>query len=798
MRKYIFTFLLVFASSASSFADQLTVQQAKSIAQKFANNQANKVSAAKSSNGNLCSNQPLVLTYTAPANRLYVFNQPNKQGYIIVSGDDNAAPVLGYSDYGAFDYKSMPENMKAWLNECENQIAFAAKNGSKYIAKSTTTDWKVIEPMIKSTWGQTDPYNRLCPKIKGETTLTGCGATALAQVMNYYRYPDAPTGMAFKNSIDLSKDTFDWNNILDKYTNPDYSLIETTEEQKNAIALLMRDAGYSLNMQYGTDLSGSTSHMLAFAIVTNMLYDPATHLETRACYDDETWNKMVYDNLATNGPMIYNGFGPTMQSGGHCFVCDGYAGNGYFHFNWGWDGNQNGYFLLSALTPNSSSGSLHVYNYDQDAVFNMKKPVEGSKNITKIVARNGDIAFKDNNIYNELSFLINKPCKLALGYKITNLSSGDISYISTNEIYLSLPERGTNSIKYPFISKIADGEYTVVPYFHTEQDEWMPVQFFYNKHSECHLSVKEGKQFVYFDIPFTFVDDYPELGINNSEVYNNINMKFIAKIATNGGKHLLDFHGEIVDEQNNQVIAKGEHINKLLGISDTNCQFEYTIPVGDINSNHTYSIIAYDGDKVLSKYTGKKASKAPLLEVIKPFTIEEIKNGEIGENDDELHITAQLRNINKVPMKCINFQFVCKDGTSTSFTESGSLNEQNKDYTIDGDVINIDTYYDAMLTAGDSLSMSFTPITLGDYAFQALDNKPFEVSAKIVEYDPSTAIKQTENKFQTASKVELFNIDGKKLGTYNRASITSHLPSGVYIVKLSYDKGKVKYIKIVK
>lgn len=325
------------------------------------------------------------LSYTAKTEAgnpaAYVFNKGHN-GYLVVSGDDLAYPVLGYADKGNFDAENMPPQMKWWLGEYARQIAYATEHGAKQDKESARKVAKVngeaIAPQIKTKWDQVEPYNNMCPLYGAARTYTGCVATAMAQVMNYWKYPEVGKGkisydsqsLGKRLSLDFSKRKFDWANMIDTYLPGQY-----TEAQADAVAYLMKAAGYSVKMDYAQDSSGALAMNIANGLRKYFNYDSNIFYTLREYYSATQWAQMIYDNLKNVGPLLYGG--GSMLGGGHSFVCDGYDGNGYFHFNWGWSGMSDGYFSLDALNPSSlgsGGGGGGGYNFTQDAVFGIQPP----------------------------------------------------------------------------------------------------------------------------------------------------------------------------------------------------------------------------------------------------------------------------------------------------------------------------------------------------------------------------------------------------------------------------------------
>lgn len=324
-----------------------------------------------------------VLAHTARATdgtpALYVFTPAAGKGYMIVSADDVARPLLGYSSVGSFDAAQQAPAMRWWLEEYTRQIEYAAAKGLPYKENTVPEGRHAIEPMIKTAWDQGEPYNQLCPIVNGARSYTGCVATSMAQIMNYWKYPAVGTGVISYNdndgcgkrlTWDFSAHPFDWDNMLDRYRPGEY-----TEEQATAVATLMKSAGSSVRMSYAADASGALSMNSALGLVKYFNYDPNLLYTLRSYVSTTEWDRMVYDNLAEVGPVLYGG--ASMLGGGHSFIIDGYDGEGYYHFNWGWSELSDGYYALDALNPSSlgaGGGTGGGYNFTQDAVFGIQPP----------------------------------------------------------------------------------------------------------------------------------------------------------------------------------------------------------------------------------------------------------------------------------------------------------------------------------------------------------------------------------------------------------------------------------------
>lgn len=321
------------------------------------------------------------LTERAAEPAAYAFDLGRGEGFMLVSADDNAYPLLGYSDTGSLAGE-LPDGLQWLLSEYAAQIEYAREHPAAVaysapqrinIGGSVTRD--AIGPLLTTSWDQGEPYNNKCPKYGSEKTYTGCVATAMAQVMNYWQYPDVGTGSISYNaasvdkrlSMTFSNTRFDWGNMITSY-NGSY-----TDAQADAVATLMKACGYAVKMDYGVDSSGALSMAVPYALKKYFGYDPNMRHEIRALYTSSQWDELMYTNLRDCGPIMYGG--GSMIGGGHSFVCDGYDGLGFYHFNWGWTGMSDGYFSLDALNPyalGAGGGGGGGYNFTQDAVFGIR------------------------------------------------------------------------------------------------------------------------------------------------------------------------------------------------------------------------------------------------------------------------------------------------------------------------------------------------------------------------------------------------------------------------------------------
>ena len=332
--------LLCVAVGFTVNAKEITRQQALQKAQQF----------MKGKQFTAVTNRSQGQNQTQEPQGYYVFNAEHNGGFVIVAGDDRMPAVLGYSLEGRYVADSIPCNMRAWLDMYAAQVAYLQSHPEAEAEPADTVQGEAVSPMLDCTWGQGEPYNSQCPKYHSQYTVTGCVATAIAQILYYHRWPKQTSDVipgyktsTYKISVpDTPVTRIDWENMLPDYRNSDY-----TATQANAVATLMKLCGVAMMMDYGPNSSSSSLSMDKLC----QYFDYDEQCESFDRYgsgmSQTEWNQMVYDELALGRPVYYSG--TTSSYSGHAFVIDGYEGNNYFHVNWGWGGSGNGAYLLSNL-----------------------------------------------------------------------------------------------------------------------------------------------------------------------------------------------------------------------------------------------------------------------------------------------------------------------------------------------------------------------------------------------------------------------------------------------------------------
>lgn len=442
----------------------------------------------------------LSLAYTRQGDAsplFYVFN--DSEGYVIVSADDKFPAVLGYSNSGRFDENKIPSNMKNWLDGYANQMEHYAPllpDGFGTSNAPLRAHREPIEPLVTTKWNQDSPYNLLCPQTQYGQAVTGCVATAYAQILNYHKWPDKPVGS--NAGVTFDGTTYNWRQMLDVYEKGNY-----TAAQADAVATLMRQCGAGVNMTYSAWASGAYSFNVQTALTRYFKYDPNVKMLFKDFIPQKEWNEIVYQELAAKRPVYYSGSSP---QGGHAFVCDGYDENEYFHFNWGWGGYEDGYFLLTALNPASGGiGSYEEgYTSGQCILVGIKPGTSSSEPTQYGLYCSGGFYYAGGNnfeirdgedgdyIYNPYGYTIN----VQPGIKITPADgNGEPVYKDCGSAVRLESMYGYNGLSCGAITGLEDGVYhiTLVCRSADHGNVWEEIPVPLGKQNYVELTVANGK-----------------------------------------------------------------------------------------------------------------------------------------------------------------------------------------------------------------------------------------------------------------------------------------------------------------
>lgn len=528
-------------------AQQITEQQALEKAQAFLKGKQFR-SSAKTRSLNRARSK------TVDKESMYIFNVENKGGFVIVSGDERTEPILGYSTSGEIDYDNMPDNLRTWLEGYEAQIK-AINENPKLAVRKTESGKAAIAPMIQTKWGQGNPYCSLCPEDDNARCLTGCVATAVAQVMYYHKWPQTSKAIPgyttqTKEIVveDLPEYTFEWDKM--KYT---YSY-DDTGDAVNAVAKLMRYCGQAMGTDYTSD-EGSEANVYEYSLIHYFGYSENISEVSRSRYLNSEWNNLLYDELANKRPVLYSGFSAANieNISGHQFILDGYD-DGLFHVNWGWSGSCDGFFLLSIMNPvapggdNALGASMYVVN--QTAVLGMEPSGSVVDNLPEISAE--IVGYANETRYRESSDqdygsvylsgsvsyrFIEKPdapLTIELGWGVYKRNGEFVSCLGY--VPLSLEEASgsiSNNLDAWFGKEIPEGSFYAYQIYRVEgETEWhlcpnSPSAILVDNYSNCLNIYSESA-----NNPSFYIRDFEVLGLPEPNVPLNIRLKLYTEMLT--------------------------------------------------------------------------------------------------------------------------------------------------------------------------------------------------------------------------------------------------------------------------
>ena len=394
IRRFLSSFALISLAFSTFNASAGNINA--TAARTAANNYLKQLAATKPGTFSSPALADVVLAHAEPsskvkgANDYYAFNI-NGGGFVIIAGEDRAARVLGYSDKGCLDFTNLPAPLRDLLDGYKKEIEFLqAYKGDDLIpvANATFKSSGTVGPLIKTTWGQEMPYDLQCPVYQGEYCVVGCVATAMAQVMNYWQYPTSMSSIAsfYCSSIgqtvpSLPATTIDYSLMLDSYCHWDWDnslLIQDTytEAQAAEVAKLSRYCGQSVKMLYSPEGSGAyTQNQLS--AMKNFGFSSSTLKSKGNSWGGSSnttaqWETTIKTELDAGRPILYSANDPS--AGGHAFICDGYDTDGRFHFNFGWYGTCDGWYVSTALNMTHRDGDELHFNSSHQMITGIEAP----------------------------------------------------------------------------------------------------------------------------------------------------------------------------------------------------------------------------------------------------------------------------------------------------------------------------------------------------------------------------------------------------------------------------------------
>ena len=370
------TIVLLLLVTVAAKANPVDMRQAREVGAKFISaNTAMRVAADQ--------DLQWVTTYRTANNdaAFHVFNTP--KGFVIVSANDCARPILGYSEEGSFATDNVPPQMEEYLQGFVEQIQYGIDN-HVVADEAIAREWELVQatgllseergttavqPLLTDTWNQDCYYNNLCPTDSNGPcghVYVGCTGTSMGQIMHFWGYPSSGSGSVTytpsgypQQSVNFGATTYQWSNMPNNLTS------SSSSTQINAVATLLWHCGVALQASYGPNGTSAYPSWVPNVMTTYFGYSSDLYGAYKSDYTDAAWLSMVKGCLDMGRPIHYSGWNSS-GGGGHSFVCDGYDANNYLHFNWGWSGYYNNYFALGALTPGSND-----FSYSNFAVINI-------------------------------------------------------------------------------------------------------------------------------------------------------------------------------------------------------------------------------------------------------------------------------------------------------------------------------------------------------------------------------------------------------------------------------------------
>lgn len=465
MKKHLALLIASVAISFSLYAEPVSLSQARRIAENFLGKQSKSIKSTIT---------PRVKGVASASNApYYIFNSDNS--FVIVSGNDALGDVIAYGDNGTFSLEGAPSNVTTWLSNYARYAEEATTSTARHIKAAGTP---VVEPLLGNIlWGQDAPYNDKCPTYSNQGTTTnyyvGCVATAMSQIMRYYKYPEKGTGKysyvsnVGELSADFGNTTYLWDDMLESYAGT------STQAQRDAVATLCAHIGISVNMTYEPAGSGAFSQVVPGAMKDYFGYDKGVSYLVRDYYTSEEWMALIKKELDAKRPVYYSASNDDGQ-GGHAFVCDGYDSNGFVHINWGWKGKSNGYFMVNYMNPDdlgigSGSGG---YNTGQEIIIGIQpsgKPnaldfIHSLYGYTRFSASvNGGSCMAMTYIVNEDSYDFNGSIAAVLtqnGNIKAVLATQDLSLKGVNPSSKNITDMAYFTMRdIPVTADVADGNY---------------------------------------------------------------------------------------------------------------------------------------------------------------------------------------------------------------------------------------------------------------------------------------------------------------------------------------------------
>lgn len=710
------TTILIAICVSALFANgkQISQNAALSAARKYS--RTGQVAPAKNLRSDKTNNAPY-----------YAFNL--EQGYVIVSGDDEMTELVGYAENGFFDAENVPPQMQLWLDGYAEYVA-AVQSGKAKARKILLSDSPsvVVEPLVTTKWNQDAPFNNFAPEYTDDNNntqrcATGCAATAMAQIMKFHNWPEQGVGhysyehQSFGTiSSNFSEHVYDWTNMIDRYNNGEYS-----SEQADAVALLMKDCGVSLNMNYGP-VSGASIYSYYPAFKNYFRYSSRT--VNRSGCETAEFTKIITDELQEGRPIIYCGTG---EDGGHAFVVDGYDTNYFLHVNWGWGGYSDGYFDMNYMDPTGLGigGGSGAFKWNQGIV--LARPLKDGVEPYEFIQQLCFVPYDDvkGGIFCEQEMPANKGDVVTILLRNTANLSGESFFGSLNVgvfddsgalVTMGNEERIENnngellefqsgslySVDLPMTlntAGIADGNYIVRAMSKADGDVWRKFAS-----TDClNMTVADGK--VYLSAP---TPNISMVGIGSYDTATYKGFSFNADVTVHNSSS-IPVDGSIMftvtDSETGDALS-----GSLRAIVYDNCDFKARI---SFPTTYDFFVIGKTYNISFTGFQTTDGKTLPINNAI-PLSFSIVKNAEVQNS-----LTFFNINGNPFGMTVSNENFSKTDDTMVCINGIGNANKE----TYMG-YIGIETYN--LHTGSKWYSAIFKTVDIPQGAYYAQLNAPFK------------------------------------------------------------------------
>lgn len=710
------TTILIAICVSALFANgkQISQNAALSAARKYS--RTGQVAPAKNLRSDKTNNAPY-----------YAFNL--EQGYVIVSGDDEMTELVGYAENGFFDAENVPPQMQLWLDGYAEYVA-AVQSGKAKARKILLSDSPsvVVEPLVTTKWNQDAPFNNFAPEYTDDNNntqrcATGCAATAMAQIMKFHNWPEQGVGhysyehQSFGTiSSNFSEHVYDWTNMIDRYNNGEYS-----SEQADAVALLMKDCGVSLNMNYGP-VSGASIYSYYPAFKNYFRYSSRT--VNRSGCETAEFTKIITDELQEGRPIIYCGTG---ENGGHAFVVDGYDTNYFLHVNWGWGGYSDGYFDMNYMDPTGLGigGGSGAFKWNQGIV--LARPLKDGVEPYEFIQQLCFVPYDDvkGGIFCEQEMPANKGDDVTILLRNTANLSGESFFGSLNVgvfddsgalVTMGNEERIENnngellefqsgslySVDLPMTlntAGIADGNYIVRAMSKANGDVWRKFAS-----TDClNMTVADGK--VYLSAP---TPNISMVGIGSYDTATYKGFSFNADVTVHNSSS-IPVDGSIMftvtDSETGDALS-----GSLRAIVYDNCDFKARI---SFPTTYDFFVIGKTYNISFTGFQTTDGKTLPINNAI-PLSFSIVENAEVQNS-----LTFFNINGNPFGMTVSNENFSKTDDTMVSINCIGNANKE----TYMG-YIGIETYN--LHTGSKWYSAIFKTVDIPQGAYYAQLNAPFK------------------------------------------------------------------------